>query len=295
MTILTSQSRNHFATHGHHRLSYELITPDSTEPTRATETVVLLHSLLAGRGEFAALRALLTDRFRLILPDARGHGASAAIPDQRYSIQIAASELDAILDAAGETSVHLLGHDLGGAIAVAYATIRPQRVHTLTLIDPALPNLLAGHPDPTVAAMYDEATRADNLAADTAYKGVTERAVDQYLAPRSGPDWRTTAPKPMIGTIRRHATALAGFLAALTSYTVDADKLGALAVPTTIFTTATARPVTRFTNQRLGSLMPRSNLVDLPPGDPDDPLRSPLSGAAASIIADTLLSRSQGT
>lgn len=277
-----------FASHSHHRLSYELITPN----TPSTETIVLLHSLLSGRGEFAALRSLLAGQFRLILPDARGHGASAAIPDQRYTIQIAASELDAILDDAGETSVHLLGHDLGGAVAFAYACIRPQRVQTLTLIDPALPNLLAGETDPTVATVYDESQRADALAADTAYKGVTDRAVDQYLTPRSGPDWRTTASKPAIGTIRRHAAALAGCLTAISSYTPDTDKITALAIPATIYTTVSARPINRFINQRLAGLIPGADLVDLPAGNAGDPLRSPLSGAAADTIAQTLLNRS---
>ena len=277
----------HFASHSHHRLSYELITPT----TPSTETVVLLHSLLTGRAEFAALRNLLATHVRLILPDARGHGASAAIPDQRYTIQIAASELDAILDAAGETSVHLLGHDLGGAVAVAYACVRPQRVRGLTLVDPTLPNVLAGDPDPAVAAALDESRRVDARAADTAYKGVTDRAVDQYLTPRSGPDWRSTAPKPVIGTIRRHAAALAGTLAAISSYTPDSDKLNSLAVPTTIYTTAGARPVTRFINQHLAGLIPDTELIDLPAGNADDPLRSPLSGAAAAVIAQAHLNQ----
>jgi pimeloyl-ACP methyl ester carboxylesterase len=288
MTDAPPTSSLRFATHGHHRLSYELIPADHAP----TETVVLLHALLAGRCEFAALRTLLSDRFNLLLPDARGHGASAAIPDQRYTIQTAASELDAILDAAGESRVHLLGHGLGGAVAIAYASVRARRVLTLTLIDPAVPNLLAGDPDSTVAA-YDDARRADDLAADTAYKGITERAVDQYLAPRSGPDWRATASRPMVGAIRRHASALAGSLVALSNFTPDAQKLGALTLPTIIFTTATARPVTRFANQRLARLMPESRLVDLPAGSPDDPLRSPLSGAAASALAGFLLDRSE--
>ncbi len=297
MTDAPPTSSLRFATHGHHRLSYERIAADIADSDSAddhpTETVVLLHALLAGRGEFATLRTLLTNRFNLLLPDARGHGASAAIPDQRYTILTAASELDAILDAAGESRVHLLGHGLGGAVAIAYSSVRAQRVLTLTLIDPAVPNLLAGDPDSAVAAAYDDARRADDLAADTAYKGVPERAVDQYLAPRSGPDWRATASRPMVGAIRRHASALAGSLVALSTFTPDAQKLGALTLPTTIFTTATARPVTRFANQRLAGLMPESRLVDLPAGSPDDPLRSPLSGAAASAVAGFLLDRSE--
>ena len=99
---------------------------------------------------------------------------------------------------------------------------------------------------------------------------------------------------PVVGTIRRHSTALAGSLAALSSYIPETDKLGGLATSTTIFTTANARPVTRYTNQRLANLTVNSHLVDLPAGDPDDPLRSPLSGAAAAAIAEIFLSRSLG-
>jgi pimeloyl-ACP methyl ester carboxylesterase len=280
-----------FATHGHHRLSYELVT---SNPAVHTETLVLLHALLAGPAEFAALRGALPGTFRLILPDARGHGASAAIPDQRYTIQTAASELDAILDDAGEGSVHLLGHDLGGAVAIAYATVRPERIRSLTLIDPAVPTLLSGDPDPAVAAAFADARTADTLAADTAYKGVTERAVDQYLGARSGPDWRATAPQPVLAMIRRHAAALAGSLAALSSYTPDVQRLASLNLNATILSTATARPVALFTNQRLAAVWPRSSLGDLPAANPDDPLRSPLSGPAAAVIAESLSGRING-
>lgn len=281
-----------FAAHGHHRLSYEVVSAsDTNSGGHAVQTLVLLHSLLAGRAEFASIRSILAGRFRLILPDARGHGASAAIPDQRYTIPTAASELDAILEDAGERHVHLLGHDLGGAVAIAYASVRPGRVRSLTLIDPAVPNILAGDPDPAIAAAYDEAMRSDATAADTAYKGVTERAVDQYYGPRAGSDWRADAPKPVLGTIRRHATALAGSLAALSSFNPDTTKLGDLAVPTTIFSTAAARPVARFTNERLASHVPGSSIGELPAGNPDDPVRSPLSGAAASAIAESLAGR----
>lgn len=53
-------------------------------------------------------------------------------------------DLLGVLQALGVTSAHLVGHGTGGALAATFAVDHPERVASLTLIEPELPMLLVG-------------------------------------------------------------------------------------------------------------------------------------------------------
>lgn len=68
--------------------------------------------------------------------DLPGHGESTKDVGAG-SLYTLAATVTAYLDAAGTGSAHLVGHSLGGAIAIAIAAAGPERVSALTLIAPA--------------------------------------------------------------------------------------------------------------------------------------------------------------
>jgi len=68
----------------------------------------------------------LADRFRLIVPDLRGHGWSGA-PPVGYEKEQLATDLLALLDALGLESVGLVGHDWGGWTGFLAALRAPER------------------------------------------------------------------------------------------------------------------------------------------------------------------------
>lgn len=82
----------------------------------------------------------LTDRFRVLLPDQPGFGASyrpsEADLDARSITEITVDALVQTLDALGVDQFHLLGNSLGGAAAIAMAQARPERVSGLVLMAP---------------------------------------------------------------------------------------------------------------------------------------------------------------
>ncbi len=100
--------------------------------------LVLIHGLSGQMQHFTyALTDLLTDEFRLIVIDRPGcgyserHGADlAAIPEQ-------ARMIGEFLDAMGIAQPVLVGHSLGGAVALAMAMDRPERTGALALLAPA--------------------------------------------------------------------------------------------------------------------------------------------------------------
>src|SRR5207245_9901316 len=60
-------------------------------------------------------------------------------PRARYSLGFFANALGGFLDGLGLGSVSLVGHSLGGAVAVAFSLTRPTRVERLALIGAVVP------------------------------------------------------------------------------------------------------------------------------------------------------------
>ena len=70
--------------------------------------------------------------FQVIALDLRGSGASDAPSNpEKYSVSLMASDVIAVLDNLGIESAHIIGHSLGGAIALQVGLDFPNRVISL--------------------------------------------------------------------------------------------------------------------------------------------------------------------
>src|ERR1043166_5555051 len=76
-------------------------------------------------------------RYRCIAPDFPGLGRSEK-PHRDYSIEAMAVWLGKFLDALRFPRVTLVGHSMGGAIALLFALDHPERVEKLALVNPLL-------------------------------------------------------------------------------------------------------------------------------------------------------------
>jgi len=97
--------------------------------------LVMLHGLAADLS-FWYLRMVprLRERWRVTVYDLRGHGYSDA-PRSGYRTADLAADLTGLLDRLGITRTHVVGHSFGGAVALHYALMRPDRVESLALVD----------------------------------------------------------------------------------------------------------------------------------------------------------------
>ena len=102
------------------------------------EPLVFIH------GAFIAdtFRPLLTEpslvgRFRLISYHRRGYVGSSRTPGP-ISVARQAADCRALLRQLGAERAHVVGHSLGGAIALQLALDAPEAVHSLALLEPAL-------------------------------------------------------------------------------------------------------------------------------------------------------------
>lgn len=96
--------------------------------------ILLLHGYSDTHRSFDLLRAHLPEARRVIALTQRGHGRSDK-PQGGYAIPDFASDVPAILDALGIARAIIVGHSMGGAIALQAAADNPERCAGLVLLN----------------------------------------------------------------------------------------------------------------------------------------------------------------
>lgn len=95
--------------------------------------VVLVHGFLLNHTIWDGIVPKLTPHARVLRPDVRGLGRSSVTPGP-YLIEALASDVAALLDASGIEQATLVGHSLGGYIALAFYRMYRERVAALALV-----------------------------------------------------------------------------------------------------------------------------------------------------------------
>lgn len=101
--------------------------------------VVLVHGHAADlRAWDEAIPPLVAAGNRVIRYDVRGHGQSA-VPDDDYTYDAYVRDLEALMAHVGSQEFVVVGHSMGGGIALTYAQRHPERAAGAVLVCPALP------------------------------------------------------------------------------------------------------------------------------------------------------------
>src|SRR5918999_776918 len=95
--------------------------------------LLLLHGIANSSQTWERVASLLSERFAVIAPDLLGHGESAT-PRGDYSLGAHASGVRDLLTALGHERVTVVGHSLGGGIAMQFAYQFPERCERLVLV-----------------------------------------------------------------------------------------------------------------------------------------------------------------
>jgi pimeloyl-ACP methyl ester carboxylesterase len=95
--------------------------------------VVLLHGLFGRSQNFGTLMRQLAARFRVIALDLRNHGASAHVAGMSY--QVMADDVLETFASLGVECAAVLGHSMGGKVAMLAALSRPEVVSRLIVAD----------------------------------------------------------------------------------------------------------------------------------------------------------------
>lgn len=95
--------------------------------------VLLLHGITSSSRTWKSITPRLARDYTVIVPDLMGHGRSAK-PEGDYSIGGYASGVRDLMIALGITKATVVGHSLGGGVAMQFAYQFPQRVSRLALV-----------------------------------------------------------------------------------------------------------------------------------------------------------------
>lgn len=98
--------------------------------------VVFVHSLAGSSTHWNAQLEHLRSNRRAVAFDFRGHGRSDPAQNGDYSIAGMAGDIAAVVNSLGLQQFVLVGHSMGGGVALIYAGDHPDRVAGLLLVDP---------------------------------------------------------------------------------------------------------------------------------------------------------------
>ena len=97
--------------------------------------LVILHGLFGSSENWRSLTRTWSACFEVWALDLRNHGRSPHNPE--FNLSVMAGDVLAWLDARGISSAYLLGHSLGGKVAMQVALTAPERVDKLVVVDMA--------------------------------------------------------------------------------------------------------------------------------------------------------------
>ena len=100
--------------------------------------LLLLHGYTGAASDFADVTPPLAASRRVVAYDQRGHGDSTNTGDAAtYTFDQLTDDLTGFVDALDLAPIDLLGHSMGGIIAMRYVLAHPERVRSLVLMDTA--------------------------------------------------------------------------------------------------------------------------------------------------------------
>jgi pimeloyl-ACP methyl ester carboxylesterase len=97
--------------------------------------VVLLHGITGHARVWDHLAERLVPGRRVLVLDQRGHGDSDPAPDDDYRVATMADDLAAFAGSLGLDRFALLGHSMGGRVALQYAAGHAARLERLVVVD----------------------------------------------------------------------------------------------------------------------------------------------------------------
>jgi esterase len=173
--------------------------------------LVLLHGLFGSSTNLRGLAHALANRWRVLAVDLRNHGGSPHHDSMSYAEM--AGDIRDLLDALDIARATLIGHSMGGKVAMVFALTEPERVMSLAALDIA-PVAYARRYDNLIAALQslDLASLGSRQEADRRLRvGIPNHALRLFLLQnlvRKGDrfSWRLHLP-----ALARNMDALEGF------------------------------------------------------------------------------------
>ncbi len=224
------------------------------------QTVLLLHCNGSSRRQWRKLIDRLSSKYRVLAPDIYGHG-DTPFPQSPggFTEEDEIAMIDALI---GQTKgpFHLVGHSYGGAIALRSALIWKNRLLSLTLIEPALFELLR---EGREAGLWKDIADLAGGHISLVEAGDVEAAGDLFMSYWIGAEnWRAMPPDRR-DPINRSIPAVAIAWEIILRQKSELADYAGLGVPTTLLMGSETKKTCRRVVELLGSKLPHANLVSI--------------------------------
>jgi pimeloyl-ACP methyl ester carboxylesterase len=108
---------------------------DWSGPTPDAPLLVLLHGGMNDAHMWDLFAPIFASRYRVVAPDARGHGQTDWSMERQYTVEFQAADVTRLVAAIGYDEVSIIGSSLGGWTGYHVAAHFPQLVQKLVVID----------------------------------------------------------------------------------------------------------------------------------------------------------------
>lgn len=219
------------------------------ERTGAGKPLVLLHGYPLDHHTWDDVIPLLKDSFDLIVPDLRGFGESTTV-STIYTVDDFASDIASLLDSLGIRQTAIVGHSMGGYVALAFTRLFPDRALGLGLVATQ-----------TLADPPDRKEGRYKSAAEVAEKGIG--GVIEMMTPKftSDPRLQTVARQIME---QQQPAAYIGALKAMAERPDSTSLLGAMRYPVVLVHGDADVLITVERAREIKAALPQAKLVELP-------------------------------
>lgn len=243
------------------------------------DPALLLHCSLAHSGAWDGVARALSNRLALTAPDLVGHGRGPARdPARDYHDHCTELALEHLPDA----PAHLIGHSFGATVALRLAHEHPDRVASLTMIEPVLFAAARGQPG-WQAHKTAMAALGPCLAA-----GDAEGATRLFLS-----DWGGAVPLDAMPAAQRAYMIARIWIVPESAPALEEDRagllpcLGALACPVLLIEGDRSPPVIAEVQTALAAAIPQARRAVIPGAGHMVPITHPAEVAGA--IRDAVL------
>jgi pimeloyl-ACP methyl ester carboxylesterase len=229
------------------------------------EPVMLVHAgIFAGWFKPLLDEPALTGRYRVVSYHRVGYAGSSRVSGP-VSIAEQAAHLRSLMRHLGIARAHVVGHSSGGNIALQLALDAPAMVHSLVLMEPALPVTMLGP-----ARML--ATRAAMAPVFEAFRaGDKARAVDGFMRGVSGPNYRAVLERVLPGAFEQAVVDADTFfsqeLPAVLQWSLKREDAGRITQPALSVVGAKSKELSPIWSERhelLLAWLPRAEGLVLP-------------------------------
>lgn len=225
------------------------------------EPVVFVHGALGDYRTWIHQLDSIASRFHAISYSRRYHQPNTYESDAAgYTYRKHVDDLIALVASLELGPAHLVGHSLGGAVALLAALERPELVSSLVLAEPSLFALLNAPEDQVALRFHRVAMEAVQKLAE---KGERKLAVREYVNIVLGRDGYDDLPLEAVLLSVQNAHTLEPMLRMFFELDLNSERLKQLRTPVLIVTGESSPAVYRAVSNELHRSLPHSELLAL--------------------------------